>query len=541
MVDTTALVALVVAGVALVVAAGQLTQQLMATAYVIRKCDRTVTGGLTKGGVRQWHWRQFRFSVKYQAIICTLPSSVYQALGIRPSIQLDTDKPSQQLWNRAIKLRVNRNPMQGSWISFVQDLITCACVSPQSIYLKEESGDRIPDDLTVAPTQVDAITVLLACIAMGMQVYTFSPTSGEFALGGGSGSISASKHPVLGTLLHYSVFSSEPTAGLEVARRHGQALCHKEGIWANTVFGRFRDISYRREFVPLTHLLARKMDVLRASGWEDGPVDFGDTIGGAACFLTFAKVDCYMTVPASVVRRYCVHFAESVVKAHHSELSSHGWNFSKEPSLSGPYYNKIKEFSDSHGGSSPYHSWGSYSDFSTLEEDELLSHLESDKLITFEQLLLDLRADFSLSQSSNRWDPSSYVSTAAAWDVILWADHCTSYIAQRKYGSLLIHPIVGVVETIIATATSSLQSVGPPSWGRAAEQIKRWPQTFSTACEAVLGSLSLPPDDRKWVSIYARLSILRAAYYTIMMRAAGEVGTGLTEQTKIETALVYMA
>lgn len=225
MVDTTALVALVVAGVALVVATGQFTQQLMATAYEIRKCDRTVTGGLTKGGVRQWHWRQFRFSVKFQAIICALPPSVYQALGIRPSIQLDTDKPSQQLWDRAIKLRVNRNPMQGSWISFVQDLITCACVSPQSIYLKEESGDRIPDDLTVAPTQVDAITVLLACIAMGMQVYTFSPTSGEFALGGGLGSISASNHPVLGTLLHYSVFSSEPTAGLEVARRHGQALC----------------------------------------------------------------------------------------------------------------------------------------------------------------------------------------------------------------------------------------------------------------------------------------------------------------------------
>ena len=49
MVDTTALVALVVAGVALVVAADQLTQQLMATAYVIRKCDGIVIGGLTKG------------------------------------------------------------------------------------------------------------------------------------------------------------------------------------------------------------------------------------------------------------------------------------------------------------------------------------------------------------------------------------------------------------------------------------------------------------------------------------------------------------
>ena len=59
MVDTTALVALVVVGVALFVAAGRLMQQLTATAYVIRSCEDIVTGGLTKGAVRQWHWRQF--------------------------------------------------------------------------------------------------------------------------------------------------------------------------------------------------------------------------------------------------------------------------------------------------------------------------------------------------------------------------------------------------------------------------------------------------------------------------------------------------
>lgn len=288
-------------------------------------------------------------------------------------------------------------------------------------------------------------------------------------------------------------------------------------------------------------MLARKLDVLRASGWKDEFVDPGDTIGGAACFLTFANVDCYMTVPPSVVRRYCANFAEIVVKAHHSELSSHGWNISKGASLSGPYYDKIKKLADSHGCSSPHHLWGPLPQFSTLEEDELLSHLESDKMITFEQLLRDLRADFLFPQSSNGRDPSCYVSIAAAWDVILWADHCMRYIAQRRHGSSLIQPITGVAERIIATATSSLQGVGPPSWGRAAEHIERWPHTFSTACEAVLGNLNLPPDDRKWVLLYARLSILRAAYYTIMMRAAGEVGTGLTEHTKIETALVYMA
>lgn len=66
--DTAALAALVVAAVALLIASAQLTQQLLSTAYVIRKCDRIVTGGLTRGGTRQFHWRQFRFTVKYQTL-----------------------------------------------------------------------------------------------------------------------------------------------------------------------------------------------------------------------------------------------------------------------------------------------------------------------------------------------------------------------------------------------------------------------------------------------------------------------------------------
>lgn len=230
MVDTTALVALVVAGAALVVAAGQLTQQLMATAYVIRKRDGIVTGDLTKGAVRQWHWRQFRFTVQYQAIIFTLPSSVYAALSVSPTVQLDADKPSQELWDRAVALRPKRNPSQGCWISFAEDLIKCKCILPEGIYVRVESGDRIPDDLTVAPIRVGALTVMLVCINVEMQVYKFSPTGGEITLSGGLGSISTSSHPVLGTLLHYSVFLSEPTTGFEAAIRHGQALCHEQGI-----------------------------------------------------------------------------------------------------------------------------------------------------------------------------------------------------------------------------------------------------------------------------------------------------------------------
>ena len=289
--DASNLAALVIAVVALVVAlvvaTVQLTQQVMATAYVIRKCDRIVTGGLTKGGIRKWDWRQFRFTVQYQTIIFALPASIYSALGVSPTVQIDS--PAPEVWHGAKKNRGGRQSSQGCWISFVQDLVMFTCLRPQDLCIKEESGDRIPEDLTVAPTRVDAITVMLTCIAMGMQVSRYSPTTGEITLAGGVGGVSSSIHPVLGCLLHYTVFSDEPAIGLETARRHCHALRQEHGVWANAVFGRFKDRSYRPEMIGLSDLISRKLDVLKAQGWPED--SFTDTIGGAASFMAFAHVD----------------------------------------------------------------------------------------------------------------------------------------------------------------------------------------------------------------------------------------------------------
>lgn len=285
--DAAALAALVIAVVALVVATAQLTQQVMATAYVIRKCDRIVTGGLTKGGIRKWHWRQFRFTVQYQAIVFALPASIYSSLGVSPTVQIDT--PAPEVWHEAKKNRGGRKSSQGCWISFVQDLVMFACLRPQDLCIKAESGDRIPEDLTVAPTRVDAITVMLTCIAMGMQVSRYSPATGEVTLAGGVGGVSSSIHPVLGCLLHYSVFSDEPSIGLETARRHGRALRQEHGVWANAVFGRFKDRSYRPEMIELNVLMSRKIEVLQTQGWPEKSVN--DKIGGAASFMVFAHVD----------------------------------------------------------------------------------------------------------------------------------------------------------------------------------------------------------------------------------------------------------
>ena len=65
---------------------------------------------------------------------------------------------------------------------------------------------------------------------MGMQVFKYSPTTGQITLGGDVGSISSLIHPVLGGLLHYSVFANEPTIGLKVVEHHAHALRHGEGV-----------------------------------------------------------------------------------------------------------------------------------------------------------------------------------------------------------------------------------------------------------------------------------------------------------------------
>lgn len=555
MVDTTALAALIVAAAALLVAGVQVTQQLLSTAYVIRKCDRIVTGGLTKGGTRQWHWRQFRFTVNYQALIFTLPQSVHKSLGISSTIQVNP--PSEEIWARALKSRLQRSSGQACWVSRLQDMVQSSCLTKDDICTREESGDRIPDDLNVAPSRVDCLTVLLSCIAMGMQVFKYSPTTGEMTLGGGVGSISSSVHPVLGGLLHYSVFADEPTIGWEVVKRHGRALCAEHGVWANALFGRFRDRSYRAEMVSLRELMTRKFPVLREQGWPEDEDTAGnrDTIGGAACFMAFGYVDAYESVPPSVARSWSAHFAETIVKAHHVEclkrISERGSVFD-EPSTE---YQSVER----KGYSSPYDA----GTFNWVTNSTLAQQFVSvyDDFMLLPKGLLELSYGLSLAGcydfGESTEDPSSYCSPAFLWDFIRMADYHISLLKQmtQPQGFTLgisMFDILARIDQIVARSIKELATAGAPSWGESTEIVRSWPQTFFSASEEILNDVvddklrsQLVGDDIKifhqMLRLLAGLILLRSAYYTVMMRAAHPIGPGLTEDSSIETALAYMA
>ncbi|KAI4099953.1 MAG: hypothetical protein L6R37_005749 [Teloschistes peruensis] len=554
--DTAALAALVVAAVALLIASAQLTQQLLSTAYVIRKCDRIVTGSLTRGGTRQFHWRQFRFTVKYQTLLFALHPSVYTSLGINSTVQADGTSDDQSyaasklIVERASKTRPHRSSAQACWVSLVQDLAFSGCLVGGNIATKEESGDRIPDDLTVAPMRVDSITLLLTCVAMGMQVFKYSPTTGEITLSGGLGSVSSSAHPILGGLLHYSVFSDGPAAGLgfglEVAKNHARALRGQRGVWANAVFGRFMDQSYRPQMVHFAELIERKVPILRACGWpEDASAD---RIGGAACFMVFGDVDVYVSAPPSVIRHYNAHFAEVIVRAHHLHLKS---LLLLDSELWDDMASNHPALWTANEASSPYPYMRDKEETELRLQGELENKRPEASRLVICQALNDCVDQFGREALNNSdSDPSTYCPVATMWDSIRMADEFLRQFyyqtdglkGGRDFAQLL-------VRRLVAVSIRKLAHVGPPSWGNASAAVDEWPQIFMAACNEawpeIEKEIDFPVEDkesyRKFLTLWAELSTLRSAYYTVMMRAAHPLGPGLVEGMSIETSLAYMA
>lgn len=233
MTDTSALAAIVAAAVALFMATAQVAQQLLAPAYVVRKCDRIVTGGFTQGGKRQWQWRQFRLNVKYQAVVFALVQSVHKGLSrlhrpVHSYLEGDTgpdaeDKAAPKVGPRM--LGFSCHPM----VSYSRYVCT-----------RKESGDWTPeDDPTAAPLRLDLITILLTCITISMHVVKFSPSTGKplFLV-----ALAASPRQYIVLKGDYSAKASSSASGMEATKYHGHAL---RSVWANAVLGRFRGGSFR--------------------------------------------------------------------------------------------------------------------------------------------------------------------------------------------------------------------------------------------------------------------------------------------------------
>ena len=268
----------------------------------------------------------------------------------------------------------------------------------------------------------------------------------------------------------------------------------------------------------------------------------------------------YEVVPPSIVRPWCAHFAEGIVKAHHLEIVEKKMHPKDAFVLPPELISRRESFIERHGCSSPHLRWETINDRTESSSkkltpdppvsDDLLRDLESKDVLAVHNLIIDLNAKWPRSVyidlAFDESDPSVYVSMATAWEIIMRADQCMRHIYVKC--NMIIKPqFPQLLDKIVAAAISSLSEVGAPSWGvlESSQFINNfWRETFPAACNKVLTASATLPIDLgydHWISTYARLSILRAAYYTIMMRAVREIGPGLTEESRIDTALAYMA
>ena len=522
--DLISTVALIIALIALLVSGVQLTQQLLATGYTIRKCDRIISGGLTKGGKRHWHWRQFRFTVTYEGLTFCLPLELYASMNISPAVSVSPEATTG-LWERAVKLRGERKADQGCWVSFVQDM--APYILAENLGRKWESGDRVPEDLTVAPVQVDIVTVVLLCIAAGMKFSRYSPATGEISMSGKIGAITSAVHPVLGGLLHYTPsVSAVANESLEEIRMHSRAVNQGKGVWANAVFGRFNDRGVGRGFLNFTMLIRAKEEILLCHGWPED--SYTDSIGGAAGFMALATVDVYLAIPPTCIRAWCAHFAEVIVKVHLYEIQG------TKPVILPPDFRHVRgNIIEIYGASSPHIAWDQlHHTHHTNPTPEILdTPIERlQPLNLANQDLLSCGTGIDETQ-----DPSAFVTPAAAWEVIMNADAASHALEKEVPG------IRNYSNRVVAASIASLAEVGAPSWGRASNLITAWPQTVAEACLSTSKSEGFQPDEEKLIFAHAKLSMLRASYVTIMLRAAGSVGPGLEQDSEPVTGLAYMA
>ena len=297
-------------------------------------------------------------------------------------------------------------------------------------------------------------------------------------------------------------------------------------------------------------LQERQVNVLKEQGWPADSVS--DTLYGAACFMAFGNVLVYKTVPPSHSRPWCAHLAEVVVKGHHNEIFAAKIQPQNALTLSTEASRLREVMVEEMGGSSPIH-WQSlnanssgvfqreYQEFLNffsifLEREEPSQLMACPELVA---ILADPKTGFH-----HDMDPSVYVAKSnmpVCWEIIQRADQRMAYIIMRL-GGYEARSVKLQAETIVAQTIVPLAEVGPPSSGRSSEIMGDWPHIFVNACVGILRSAEIPEDfDSKGLVNYAYLSLMRPAYYTIMMRASGDIGPGITDDSMPDTALAYMA
>lgn len=244
---TIASAALAVALTALVIAVGQLLQQVFSTAEGYRRCQRSVLGDWAQGTRLQWRWTQFRFEVKFVTPAIVLRTNVPVEITsradnnkrhptMRPVAPVDHTGRSAML----IPPKSKENTDLVGWISLLKQIELLQqsvweemraidyeklAVTPNDLVLspalepREWSWDFMPPEVVrpLATTTVGTLVVLAH--RMGMVWRDLQPSRGYFRAEGNGHSFTSTAIRGLGVMIQYTYDESYFPSKIE-ARSH---------------------------------------------------------------------------------------------------------------------------------------------------------------------------------------------------------------------------------------------------------------------------------------------------------------------------------
>ena len=107
---------------------------------------------------------------------------------------------------------------EASWASFTR-IVQYSCNGSLRYEVIEGDADRCPSDLSVVPMQVSLRDIIVMAIMAGMKVSNADLETGSLSMVGSAGAITSSKHPILGSIIHFNPTNVDAFFGWQI--RHG--------------------------------------------------------------------------------------------------------------------------------------------------------------------------------------------------------------------------------------------------------------------------------------------------------------------------------
>ncbi|KAL8786097.1 MAG: hypothetical protein Q9213_002960 [Squamulea squamosa] len=167
-------------------------------------------------GRRIWQFSQFRFRVVYSIPQVRLLPGLWLDISahVRPLPPDAATLPNLRVQKFSSTLAALAG--EASWVSFVRAVQHTAGRSLRYVMV-EGDADRCPSDLPVVPMQLSMRDVVVTAISAGMECTDIIFQSQSISMQGDAGTITSSRHPVLGALIHYAPNQALECHGIQIA------------------------------------------------------------------------------------------------------------------------------------------------------------------------------------------------------------------------------------------------------------------------------------------------------------------------------------